>query len=53
VPGAIVLPTIESHPATAPVLIVQSFYRLANAVAIARGMDPDRPPNLQKVTRTH
>ena len=53
VPGAIVLPTIESHPATAPVLIAESFYRLANAVAIARGMDPDRPPNLQKVTRTH
>jgi glucosamine--fructose-6-phosphate aminotransferase (isomerizing) len=53
VSGATVLPTIDSHPATAPVLIAQSFYRLANAVAIARGMDPDRPPNLQKVTRTH
>jgi glucosamine--fructose-6-phosphate aminotransferase (isomerizing) len=30
----------------------QSFYRLANAVAIARGFDPDSPPHLRKVTET-
>jgi glucosamine--fructose-6-phosphate aminotransferase (isomerizing) len=53
VPGATELPTVASHPAVAPLLIAQSFYRLANAAAIARGMDPDRPPHLQKVTRTH
>jgi len=53
VPGAIALPTIEAHPAVAPLLLAQSFYRLANAVALARGMDPDSPPHLQKVTRTH
>ena len=35
-----------------PLLLVQSFYRLANAVAVARGLDPDRPPHLQKVTET-
>jgi glucosamine--fructose-6-phosphate aminotransferase (isomerizing) len=52
IPGAIALPTVASHPAAAPVLLAQSFYRLANAVAVARGMDPDRPPHLQKVTRT-
>ena len=53
VPGAIALPTVAAHPAVAPLLLAQSFYRLANAAALARGMDPDRPPHLQKVTRTH
>ena len=53
VPGAIALPTLAAHPAVAPLMLAQSFYRLANAVAIARGMDPDSPPHLQKVTRTH
>jgi len=53
VPGAIALPTVEAHPAVAPLLLAQSFYKLANAVALARGMDPDSPPHLQKVTRTH
>ena len=52
VPGAIALPTVEAHPAVAPLLLAQSFYKLANAVALARGMDPDSPPHLQKVTRT-
>jgi glucosamine--fructose-6-phosphate aminotransferase (isomerizing) len=33
-------------------LVVQSFYRLVNAVAVARGFDPDRPPHLRKVTET-
>ena len=53
VDGAIELPTVSAHPALAPLLMAQSFYKLANAVAIARGMDPDDPPHLQKVTRTH
>ncbi|HVO87673.1 MAG TPA: SIS domain-containing protein [Casimicrobiaceae bacterium] len=52
VPGAIPLPTLESHPVIQPILIAQSFYRLANALAIARGCDPDRPPHLRKVTET-
>ncbi len=51
-PGALVLPTIPAHPAIQPLLIAQSFYRLANAVAIARGFDPDNPPHLRKVTET-
>ena len=51
--GAIVLPTIEAHPAVQPLLLAQSFYRLANELSIARGCDPDRPPNLRKVTETH
>jgi glucosamine--fructose-6-phosphate aminotransferase (isomerizing) len=53
VAGATVLPTIEADPAIAPLLIAQSFYRLANALAVARGFDPDRPPYLHKVTETH
>jgi glutamine---fructose-6-phosphate transaminase (isomerizing) len=50
--GALLLPTIRSHPALQPLLIAQAFYKLANAVALERGLDPDRPPHLQKVTRT-
>ncbi len=52
VPGATPLPTIEAHPAVQPLLLAQSFYRLANALSIARGCDPDRPPHLRKITET-
>ena len=54
VPNAagIQLPTIEAGPLTAPVLEIESFYRLANALALARGRDPDRPPHLTKITET-
>jgi glucosamine--fructose-6-phosphate aminotransferase (isomerizing) len=31
----------------------QSFYPMVEALARARGRDPDRPPHLAKVTRTH
>ncbi|QJR11830.1 Glutamine--fructose-6-phosphate aminotransferase [isomerizing] [Usitatibacter rugosus] len=52
VEGVTVLPSVAAHPAIQPMLLVQSFYKLANAVAIARGFDPDRPPHLRKVTET-
>jgi glucosamine--fructose-6-phosphate aminotransferase (isomerizing) len=32
--------------------MVQSFYRLVNALAVHRGFDPDNPPMLRKVTET-
>jgi len=51
-PGAIVLPTLSAHPAIEPMLMIQSFYRMANALSLARGLDPDRPPHLLKVTET-
>jgi len=51
-PGATLLPTLDSHAAIQPLLLAQSFYRLANALALARGHDPDRPPHLRKVTQT-
>ncbi|MGJ4728430.1 SIS domain-containing protein [Luteimonas sp. SDU101] len=40
------------HPACAPLLQVQAFYRMANALSLARGFDPDTPPHLNKVTET-
>jgi glucosamine--fructose-6-phosphate aminotransferase (isomerizing) len=46
------LPALNSHAAIAPMLLIQSFYRMANALSIARGRDPDRPPFLNKVTET-
>lgn len=42
----------SAHPYCAPLLQIQSFYRAANALSIARGRDPDRPPHLQKITET-
>ncbi|RED51592.1 SIS domain-containing protein [Aestuariispira insulae] len=47
------LPIVPDMPAaTAPIAMIQSFYLLVNAIALARGYDPDRPANLQKVTET-
>lgn len=40
------------HPALAPIAMVQSFYAMANRLAVRRGLDPDRPPLLEKVTAT-
>jgi len=50
--GATVLPALETHPVIEPLLFTQSFYRLVNALSLARGGDPDRPPHLSKVTET-
>ncbi len=35
-----------------PITAVQSFYLLVEAVSRARGLNPDRPPHLSKVTST-
>lgn len=48
----VTLPAIDAHPALQPALAIQSFYRMANAVALRKGLDPDRPPNLNKITET-
>lgn len=51
--AAIPLPYARAaHPALDPIVAVQSFYVLAAALAQARGLDPDAPPHLAKVTRT-
>ena len=39
-------------PIVTPLLAVQSFYKAASALALARGYDPDVPPHLRKVTET-
>lgn len=41
-----------AHPLLDPVVMLASFYDLAERVAQARGYDPDRPSNLRKVTET-
>jgi len=47
------LPVVaESHPACAPLLLIQSFYRMVNELAVRRGYNPDLPPHLNKVTET-
>jgi glucosamine--fructose-6-phosphate aminotransferase (isomerizing) len=51
-PNTTVLPTTVTHAVIEPMLLVQTFYRMANALALARGHDPDQPPHLNKVTET-
>lgn len=47
------LPIVPTkQPMCAPILAVQAFYRAVNALAVARGRDPDHPPFLAKVTET-
>jgi glucosamine--fructose-6-phosphate aminotransferase (isomerizing) len=50
--GTVALPALRAHPALEPLLLIQSFYRLVDALAAVLGRDPDRPPNLRKVTET-
>lgn len=50
-PGVLPLPA-TSHPACTPLLTVQAFYGAVNALAVARGHNPDVPPHLNKVTET-
>jgi glucosamine--fructose-6-phosphate aminotransferase (isomerizing) len=50
--GAIHLPVVTTHPVIEPILMIQSFYRMAATLAIARGFNPDVPPHLRKVTET-
>ena len=51
-PNVHYLPTFDADPAIEPILYVQSFYRMVNSLALARGFDPDRPPHLNKITET-
>ena len=39
-------------PALEPIAFALSFYRLVSDLALARGLDPDRPPHLAKITET-
>ena len=50
--GTILLPAMECSPEIAPILFVQSAYRMIASLSVGRGLDPDRPPHLQKITET-
>jgi glutamine---fructose-6-phosphate transaminase (isomerizing) len=41
-----------AHPALEPIIQIQGFYRMVNALSLARGFNPDTPPHLNKVTST-
>ena len=50
---ACALPAIRARdPAVEAIAMILSFYGLVEALAHRRGLDPDRPPHLSKVTRT-
>jgi len=46
------LPCPDAPAIITPLLQIQSFYRAVNDLSLARGLDPDSPPMLQKVTET-
>jgi glucosamine--fructose-6-phosphate aminotransferase (isomerizing) len=50
--GSIVLPAVDACAEVAPILLVQSAYRMIATLAVRRGLDPDRPPHLRKITET-
>ncbi len=40
------------HPICDPLMIIQAFYRMIAQLSLARGLNPDAPFNLTKVTKT-
>ncbi|MBY5992653.1 glucosamine-6-phosphate deaminase NagB-II [Ferrimonas balearica] len=53
--GATVIPMSQVgavHPRLAPLTLMQRFYLDVEKVALARGIDPDNPKGLKKVTQT-
>jgi glutamine---fructose-6-phosphate transaminase (isomerizing) len=51
-PGAQLPLATAAHEDLDPIAAVQSFYPMVEALARARGLDPDAPRHLAKVTRT-
>ncbi len=48
-----VLPAVRTgHPLTDPLSLIVSFYAMVERVARAKGIDPDAPRHLRKVTET-
>jgi glucosamine--fructose-6-phosphate aminotransferase (isomerizing) len=47
------LPVIRTdHPITDPITLIASFYAMVERVAVSRGINPDAPRHLKKVTET-
>ncbi len=44
---------VAAHPDLDPIVAIQAFYVMAAHLSTARGLDPDKPRHLNKVTRTH
>lgn len=52
-PGLVDLPTVRTgHPVTQPIAQAAAFYAFAERLSRSRGLDPDNPPALHKVTKT-
>ncbi len=51
-PGALLPIVSTGHPDLDPISLLQSFYLGVEALARARGLHPDQPRHLHKVTRT-
>jgi glucosamine--fructose-6-phosphate aminotransferase (isomerizing) len=51
-PQAVNLSSLAANPALEPILFLQSFYRMAESLSRLRGLNPDQPPHLNKVTET-
>ncbi len=50
---ATVLPVVRTgHPLTDPIALIATFYAMVERVAVGRGIDPDTPRHLRKVTET-
>jgi glucosamine--fructose-6-phosphate aminotransferase (isomerizing) len=52
-PGAELPLAASAHADLDPIAAMPSIYRMVEALARARGLDPDRPRHLAKVTKTH
>lgn len=51
--SATVLPVVRTgHPLTDPIALIASFYAMVEAVSVSRGINPDTPRHLNKVTAT-
>jgi glucosamine--fructose-6-phosphate aminotransferase (isomerizing) len=50
--GEAALPLAPCAPLFTPLVQIQSFYRMIDGLAADRGLDPDRPAYLSKVTNT-
>lgn len=46
------LPVVSAHPALEPIAMLASFYLAVEELSVLRGMNPDSPPGLAKVTNT-
>ena len=50
---ATALPCVRTgHPLTDPITLIATFYAMVERVAVGRGIDPDTPRHLRKVTET-